>query len=158
MKQDLDHYLSLSYPVELIREEGGVFAFHPDLDGCAAQGATVDEALANLDDARMLWIKTRLEDGLPIEEPTRAEQYSGRVLLRMPSALHADLAKIARRQGVSLNQLMNTALAEYAGGSRMASQLLATTDRIKAMLSYSRPSPEEPAGTARERLTKRRKP
>ncbi|HEX9671661.1 MAG TPA: type II toxin-antitoxin system HicB family antitoxin, partial [Thermoanaerobaculia bacterium] len=66
MKRGLRYYLSLEYPIQIVREEQGVFAFHPDLDGCAAQGASVDEAIANLDAARRLWLKVRLEDGLPI--------------------------------------------------------------------------------------------
>ena len=37
--------------------------------------------------------------------------YSGRLLLRMPRALHAQLAQLAEREGVSLNQLIIGALA-----------------------------------------------
>lgn len=135
MRKDLEHYLGLHYPVELVREEAGVFAFHPDLDGCAAQGATVEEALANLDEARKLWIEARIEDGLSIEEPLQAEQFSGRISLRMSTELHAQLAQIARRQRVSLNQLMNTVLAEYAGGNRMASQIISAIDELKEKLT-----------------------
>ena len=66
--KSLEHYLSLNYPYELIRDpvEGGYFATHPDLDGCAAQGETAEEAVEQLDVARELWIETRLEDGLPL--------------------------------------------------------------------------------------------
>ena len=112
----LDEYLSLSYPYELIRdpEQGGFFACHPDLDGCAAQGETAEEAVAQLDAARELWIETRLEDDLPVPEPVD-EEPSGRVSLRMPSSLHARLARSASRQGVSLNLLLNTILAESQG-------------------------------------------
>jgi predicted HicB family RNase H-like nuclease len=38
---------------------------------------------------------------------------SGRVLLRLPTALHAELARRANEQGVSLNALM---VALLAGG------------------------------------------
>src|SRR3954452_6797267 len=37
--------------------------------------------------------------------------YSGRLLLRMPRALHAQLARLAEREGVSLNQLIIGTLA-----------------------------------------------
>ncbi len=134
----LDEYLSLSYPYQLIRDpdQGGFFACHPDLDGCAAQGETAEEAVAQLDAARELWIETRLEDGLPVPEPAE-EEPSGRVSLRMPSSLHAQLAKKASRQGVSLNLLLNTILAEYVGGgARGALQNLldaatAATDELR---------------------------
>jgi predicted RNase H-like HicB family nuclease len=113
----LEYYLSLNYPYELTRdpEEGGYFATHPDLDGCAAQGETAEEAVAQLDEARELWIETRLEDGLAVPEPA-PEEPSGRVSLRMPSSLHAKLIRIADRQGVSLNLILNSILAEYVGG------------------------------------------
>jgi len=116
MAKTLEDYLSRSYPIELIldEEEGGYFVQHPDLDGCAAQGETVEEAIENLEVARELWIEAQWEDGLPIPEPPPFE-LSGRVSLRMAPSLHAQLAKIASRQEVSLNLLLNTILAERSG-------------------------------------------
>jgi hypothetical protein len=40
---------------------------------------------------------------------------SGRLLLRMPAALHAELARTAEREGVSLNQFITQALAGKIG-------------------------------------------
>jgi hypothetical protein len=40
---------------------------------------------------------------------------SGRLLLRMPAALHAELARTAEREGVSLNQFITGALASRIG-------------------------------------------
>lgn len=40
---------------------------------------------------------------------------SGRLLLRMPAALHAELAQAAERDGVSLNQFITRALAGRIG-------------------------------------------
>jgi len=131
MKRGLRYYLSLEYPIQIVREEQGVFAFHPDLDGCAAQGASVDEAIANLDAARRLWLKVRLEDGLPIEEPVREEECSGRISLRIPPSLHAELGRLARREKTSLNQLLNNILAEYVGASRMQRQVLEIVSELR---------------------------
>lgn len=115
MDKTLEHYKSLTYPAEVVREEEGiVVAFHPDLMGCVAQGDTADEALANLDEARAAWLEVRLAEHLPIPEPPD-EEYSGRYLLRMTPALHAALARRARRQGVSLSHLMVTLLSESVG-------------------------------------------
>lgn len=71
LTRDLEYYLSLDYPVELRRSEGhhGFFAFHPDLEGCMAEGSTADEAVANLADSRELWIESRLSRGYPVPEP-----------------------------------------------------------------------------------------
>jgi len=41
-------------------------------------------------------------------------RYSGRVTLRVPKALHAQLDRLADEQGVSLNQLMSSALQSAA--------------------------------------------
>lgn len=40
---------------------------------------------------------------------------SGRLLLRIPAALHAELAQSAEREGVSLNQFITRALASKIG-------------------------------------------
>jgi predicted RNase H-like HicB family nuclease len=114
--KDLAYYLSLSYPIELTEgAEGGYFVHHPDLDGCMAEGGTAEEAIRNLADSRYLWIETRLEHGYPVPEPPE-EELSGRISLRMMPSLHARLSTIADRRGISLNLLINTVLAQYAGG------------------------------------------
>lgn len=46
----------------------------------------------------------------------RAGTHSGRLLLRMPESLHADLAKASERAGVSLNGYINDALSSAVGG------------------------------------------
>jgi antitoxin HicB len=152
MKRDLAYYLSLEYPAEIVRRKEGVFAFHPDLDGCAAQGETVEEAFANLDVARRLWLQVRVEDGLPIEEPVSEDDFSGRVSLRMSPSLHADLARMSRRQKISLNQLLNTILAEYAGGDRLRQQVLEAVREIRETLLANASAPETIARTSTARL------
>lgn len=106
MKKDLEHYLRLRYPVELVEDEdGGYFAHTPDLPGCIAQGETVEETLKNLQEAKQAWIEVRLEDGLEIPAPREVvEEYSGKFLLRVPRSLHRELATKAHREGTSLNQ------------------------------------------------------
>lgn len=45
-------------------------------------------------------------------------EYSGKVNLRMPKSLHRDLAHRAQQEGVSLNQMIVTALARSVGAER----------------------------------------
>lgn len=45
-------------------------------------------------------------------------EYSGKVNLRMPKSLHKDLAHHAQQEGVSLNQMIVTALARSIGTER----------------------------------------
>jgi len=50
----------------------------------------------------------------------RSGNYSGRLLLRMPEELHAELARASERAGVSLNAYINDALAGTVGKRRDA--------------------------------------
>lgn len=130
--ETLEHYLALSYPCELVRDEEGIFvASHPDLPGCLAQAESANEAVANLDEARHAWISYRFENGLPIPEPVD-EEYSGKFLLRMSPSLHSALAREAKRQKLSLNQLISNVLSEHLGGSRVASAVTELLDRLEA--------------------------
>lgn len=106
MKKDLEHYLRLRYPIELVEaEEGGYFARIPDLPGCIAQGETIDETLKSLEGAKSAWMEVRLEDGLDIPLPREViDEYSGKFLLRVPKSFHRELATRAREEGTSLNQ------------------------------------------------------
>jgi hypothetical protein len=47
---------------------------------------------------------------------TERPSYSGRLLLRMPRTLHAELAQAAEREGTSLNQLIVGLLSRSIGG------------------------------------------
>jgi hypothetical protein len=55
--------------------------------------------------------------GRSIEEKGGDKEHSGRLLLRMPRTLHADLARAAERQGVSLNQLIVGLLSGSIAGA-----------------------------------------
>ena len=44
-----------------------------------------------------------------------AENFSGRVTLRLPKTLHASLAQFAEYEGISLNQLLVSALSDFNG-------------------------------------------
>lgn len=67
----LEYYLSLPYTIELTPDDDGVwFAAIPLLKGCMTQGASREDALIMLDEAKELWLETALEEGIPIPEPT----------------------------------------------------------------------------------------
>ena len=118
MSKDLRYFMKLRYKIELTEEdEGGFVAHHPELPGCIAQGETADEAVINLREARESWVAVRLEEGLDVPEPRADVEYSGKFLVRLPKSLHADLADAARREGVSLNQLVVAALSGHLAKS-----------------------------------------
>lgn len=70
MTKDLEYYLSLPYPIELIPDRDGYwFARVPLLEGCMTNGETREDTLDMIDDAKRLWLETALEIGKPIPEP-----------------------------------------------------------------------------------------
>lgn len=114
MKRDLNYYLHLPYRVELYEDqvEGGYTVAIPELPGCLSCGETVDEAMANIQDAKKAWLTVAIEDGCNIPEPARTEDYSGQFKLRLPKSLHKKLAESAKREGISLNQYCVYLLSE----------------------------------------------
>lgn len=109
----------LKYPVNirpLSKEEGGGYlAEFPDLPGCVADGATVEDALHEAEDALKSWLMTAKKAGDEIPEPTFPDRYSGQWRIRLPKSLHAALALRAKQEGVSLNTLAATLLAQGIG-------------------------------------------
>lgn len=86
-----------------------------EFPGCLATGDTPAEALDNLEEVAESWIESALANGQRIPDPAEAEEYSGKLLLRMPKTLHRKAARIAEREGVSLNHLIAVSLAQYVG-------------------------------------------
>lgn len=108
------------YPIEIhwSEEDEGYIATFPDLPGCSAWGASETEALEEAHDAAAAWLKACKAAGNPIPEPSvleNEESFSGRFVLRVPKRLHAELARSAKRQGVSLNQYVLYLLSERQG-------------------------------------------
>ncbi|OCQ97053.1 antitoxin HicB [Nostoc sp. MBR 210] len=101
----LEYYLNLKYSITLYPDsEGGYVAQIKDLPGCLSQGETIEETMANINEARELWIETAYEAGDEIPLPITDDQYSGKLLLRMPKSLHRRLAEASEQENVSLNQ------------------------------------------------------
>lgn len=109
----------IDYPVEirpLSAEEGGGFLIsYPDFSDCLSDGETVEEALKNGNDALKSTIAALKEKGLPIPAPNSGGVASGKFVARVPKTIHARLATRAKAEGVSLNTLVVTLLAEGLG-------------------------------------------
>lgn len=103
-------------------DQDGVFvAVCPTLGDLSALGKTAPAAVAELERAIELALKTYAAQGWAVPEPDVIEEYSGQFRLRLPRALHAWLVHEAERQGVSLNTLVTSLLA-HARGERAVSQ------------------------------------
>jgi predicted RNase H-like HicB family nuclease len=121
----LDDLKALHYPVKIeYDDEDALFvAEFPDLPGCSAPGSTVTEAYEGAQRAKGEWLRVTLEQGLPVPKPSKARDYSGRILVRLPASLHATLADRARINGASLNQYIVHLLSASAMGEQVNSKL-----------------------------------
>lgn len=110
------------YPIEVFwsDEDKGFIALVPDLPGCSAVGDTEADAIREAHDAIAAWIKAARSVGRAIPEPSRDLAYSGKFLMRVPKRLHAEMARAAKAQGVSLNQYVLYLLAERHAERRKA--------------------------------------
>ena len=101
------------YPVHIspvpADEGGGYMVSFPDLPGCIADGNTIDEAIIEARDAFDAWVMAEREDKGELPAP---KTYSGQFVQCLPKSLHRQLAQRAESEGVSLNQLATTLLAQ----------------------------------------------
>ena len=114
-KPNIDAYRITVRP--LTEDEGGGFLGEiPDFPGCMGDGETQEDAIADVRLAAIEWIDAMEKHGRPIPPPAGDGAYSGQWRVRVPKTTHRRLALLAGAEGVSLNALVNTVLAEYLGG------------------------------------------
>jgi antitoxin HicB len=96
-------------------EGGGWLATVPDLPGCMSDGDSMAAAVENVTEAIESWKEAAEELGRPVPAPGST---IGKWLQRVPKTLHAVLKEIAASEGVSLNMLVTSILAESVGRRR----------------------------------------
>lgn len=103
------------YPIEvrpLAQEDGGGWlATFPDLPGCMGDGDTPEAAIADGYAAAQAWLEVAARHGDPIPQPGSGGE-SGKFVARVPKSLHTRLAARAEQEGVSMNTLVVSLLAE----------------------------------------------
>ncbi|SHF15107.1 type II toxin-antitoxin system HicB family antitoxin [Clostridium fallax] len=108
------------YKVELIQntDEGGYLAYISQLD-CWGDGENPEEAYNDVVQVADDIIKMAIEDNIKIPVPNNKiveeEKCSGKLSLRIPKTLHAELIKRADKESCSINQLMNMYLSMGIG-------------------------------------------
>ena len=104
------------YPFELrpltAEEGGGYLISFLDFNECIADGETIEDAISEGQAALSAVISTLQEKGLPVPKPGSYGAYSGKFVQRIPKSLHARLQSRARVEGVSINTLATSFIAE----------------------------------------------
>ncbi|MBI2852913.1 MAG: toxin-antitoxin system HicB family antitoxin, partial [Chloroflexi bacterium] len=95
---------------------GGYYvAGYLELPDLTMTGSTPEEAIKELRLEAPEWFELNIKSGYKIPLPSKPSKYSGRINFRMPKRLHAKVAALAQREGVSLNQYLLSAVAQAAG-------------------------------------------
>lgn len=106
-----------SFEVRPLSEEdgGGFLISYPDFAECISDGETVEEALANGREALKATIAALKAKKFPVPPPNSGGVASGKFVARVPKTVHAQLATRAKAEGVSLNSLVLTFIAQGLG-------------------------------------------
>ena len=100
----------------LSEEEGGGFLISfTDFSECISDGETIAEAIENGMDALQETIAALESLNMPVPEPGSGGSYSGKFMQRVPKSIHARLVMRAKQEGVSMNALVTSILAESLG-------------------------------------------
>jgi antitoxin HicB len=149
MKKNVDYYMGLKYDIfisSIPDAEGGGFEASIPLLGkytFIGDGATIEEALADLERTKETNFRSLLKEGIEIPEPRgKQEEYSGRILARLPKYLHSALVGQAADQGISLNQHISTLLASGFPVSELKKTLKDMCDLWSSVI-YRYEFPEE---------------
>lgn len=152
MEERLVYYTSLNYDLKisaLSEEDGGGFmAEIPNLPGCCSDGETINEAVANLMEAKKEWMLLALERGIDIPLPQTVlhsgNDYSGKFTLRVPKSLHKELAERAIKEEVSLNQYLNNLISYQLGKKSISDEIKAHVAKMKTINITISPKQKSP--------------
>jgi antitoxin HicB len=112
----IQELMRLPYRMEVLFDEDYWAAEFPDLPGLVAGHETWEGLLAAIDDAKRAYFEAAFERELPIPPPkARQEEFSGRLMVRLPKTVHREAVSAARREGASLNAFITVAVARELG-------------------------------------------
>ncbi len=121
----IEDYLKRPYSRVLIPDpESGTFTARIlEFPGCFAEAKDPASAYRSLDEAARSWLAVALALGQTIPEPSVENEFSGRLVLRMPRSLHRSAPAMAERDATSLNQFIVAAVSEKVGATSLYGEL-----------------------------------
>ncbi len=127
MYKTVKEYIQLPYTVEIKKNSDNTyFASIKELPGCMTEGDSLEEAFVMIEDAKIGWISTAIEENheIPLPEELNNKQYSGKFGLRIPKELHKSLSVNANKNNVSLNTYVNMLLSEKNGQFEILNKII----------------------------------
>lgn len=115
-KFDAEEILKRPYTRLIVPDDDGSYrAEILEFPGCIATAETEEEAVRALREVAMSWLASMDASGRAIPDPAHRNDYSGKLVLRLPKSLHRKAAVAAERDGSSLNTFIVTSIAEQMG-------------------------------------------
>jgi predicted HicB family RNase H-like nuclease len=142
--KDLDYYSSLDYEVLLRRfRDGDTFYFRAitrelNQDVFYGIGDTVQEAVAELENAKTEMFAYYIQNGIPIPEPQLEpdDLPSGNFVVRTTPLTHKKLIELAKANRQSLNATVNKILSEYVTSESL---IEAASSRLREIMRGTGP-------------------
>ncbi|MBC8180743.1 type II toxin-antitoxin system HicB family antitoxin [candidate division KSB1 bacterium] len=106
MNNNINYYMSLKYPIEIIVGENGYFAEIPLLEGCMTQAHTLEELVDMIQDSKKLWLEWALNNNISIPLPDEQDT------ILIPKMMKNLLKEKAALENKTLNEYITQRL-EY---------------------------------------------
>ncbi len=110
-KKDLKYYLNLNWSYTIEQDSRKRKKFYiirvNELPGVCTDSSTVEKGMEDIKDAIEAAITLYLEQGDPIPEPIKKEEFKGNISYRTTSERHYYLARIAQQKHVSMNKALD---------------------------------------------------
>lgn len=129
---------NFSFQVQWSDADKAYVATSPEFPGVSGVGPTAEQALTEAQIALQAAVETYDEEGWQLPNPLYSAQHSGQFRLRVPHSLHSALVARAAAEGVSLNTLAVTYLANGMGAAGAQSRAVEQCERaLQDMKSFA---------------------
>jgi len=109
MKEIINQY---TYSVFWSEEDGEYVGLCREFPSISVFGDTHEQAIQLMKEELSYIVSWMEEEGEQLPKPLKENEYSGRILLRLPKRLHKELAEHARENEVSINQFLVHLISE----------------------------------------------